>query len=426
MKTGALKITVQYLLFIFRNNRTPQGRTLRTKPRKRGLRGGFVGFRAGGWGGGGNLRLQPAAAWFKVPCFGFFHGPWLRFGFAHWRSGSGWASRLALGAMALPVTVDWTAASVENSAAGPALVENSAAGRKTGHLIIRGGFLQRPWVVHDCREEDGQPFLSVAVNNYSLALLVAGRVNDPAPRGRILSRLGVLQRIESARDASIEAFASDLEKAELRMPGGDEESSARSTLARLQHGAAGDPGKSPSLKRARSARALHNTGRWLQIPSKFEVRVRLASSPETAGVFTVLKSPKGQSAWIQATPTALGTLVEEAECVLNREPSVEATPPRRQRLRETRVAEEEEKKPRIRKVVWREKRQAWIAQAWTGEKHEYATFGLEEEPGAMDLAKDRAWKWVEANHQPKERSGKRRQAGKKSRKERRQAGVVAR
>ena len=103
--------------------------------------------------------------------------------------------------MALPITVDWCAASV-------ACPEQA--------IIIGGGFLKKPLLVDDLKAAEGQPFLSVGVNNYKLALLVAGRVNDPAPRGRILSHLGVLQRIEAARDASIQAAAAEIEEAELR------------------------------------------------------------------------------------------------------------------------------------------------------------------------------------------------------------------
>ena len=321
----------------------------------------------------------------------------LRFGFAPWRSGSGWASRLALGAMALPITVEWCAALAADS------------GLDRTPLIITGGLLRQPWVVEDRKEMDGQPFLSVGVNNYKLAMLVAGRVNDPAPRGRILSHLGVLQRIEAARDACIQAAVAELDEAELQAANADQPDRgvAHAVLDRLDAAGALVPPRS-----RKTARALHHTGRWFQIPSKFVVSVRLASSPERTGVFTVLKSPKGESAWIEATPTALTTLADEASFVLTREASVEATPPRRQRLRQDSL--ERKAQPRVRKVVWREQRQAWIAQAWTGEKHEFRTFGLQEEPEAKALAQERALQWAAVNHQPKERAKKRRKAGKNS------------
>ena len=122
------------------------------------------------------MRLQPAAIWLKFPAprlRWFFPRALLvelRFGLAPWRSGSGLASRLAIGAMAAPIAVQWCAASAAASAAHP---------EKT--LIISGGFLRKPWMVETGKEVDGQPFFPVGVNNYKLALFVAGRVNDPPP-----------------------------------------------------------------------------------------------------------------------------------------------------------------------------------------------------------------------------------------------------
>ena len=67
-------------------------------------------------------------------------------------------------------------------------------------VVIRGGYLLKPWVPEVVVVE-GRAFLEISANNYDLAKFVAGRVNSEG--ARILSRVRLIDRVRQARDAAL-------------------------------------------------------------------------------------------------------------------------------------------------------------------------------------------------------------------------------
>ena len=292
-------------------------------------------------------------------------------------------------------------------------VQTTAADRET-RLQISGGFCKSPWLVNeaDLRVVEGRPFIRAAVNNYQLAMLLAGRVNDPAPRGRVLARLGVLQRLWEARDAGLVAKINEVKRtlaAEAEPKKDSDAKGSANTLERLGMTGSG-----------RSKRRRDRIGTYMMLlPKTFDVSVRLTAPCSSSGsgsgagsgshrdpeIFTVLPGTSRECAWIEATPAALNVLLREMTFVLTEDRPLEAaTPPRRQRSSALLRQNSGEKVRRKAGAYWNKARHAFLATAFNGEKMIYKTFPVDEKEKARveqakAQAKQAAMDWVKENQE---------------------------
>lgn len=266
-----------------------------------------------------------------------------------------------------------------------------------GSFIIEGGGLRAPWLPPTiCL--GGRRFMQFAVNNYNLALLLAGKVNHGGER--LLSRLGVLDRILAARNQmqaeAFKALRQDLEETQLESSG----------LA-----------AKPISQRTLQRRALHHLPEWDLLPQVYVVEARLAHRPMEPLRCHVLKGKVTESLWMNVDMSSMQALQNEMSFVLRRrseaEPGDESqgdpvTPPRRRNSSKsgrsspslgssTSPSQQSPKQYKAAACGWREKTKCFVARVWNGHRLVYKTFrGTAEIP--KEEARRVALEWVASAH----------------------------
>ena len=281
------------------------------------------------------------------------------------------------------------------------------------NVVIDGGFLTMPWMP-DIKYLDGEMFTPVSTSNSGLARFLAGRVSMPGNKDRVLSKLGILERLRLARNFTLQSHANQLSE-ELEAMG--EEAVGGSIATR---------GRKKDVRKA-----LEHRPEWHMLSEAYQIEARLAHSSTAPLRCKVLKGRANDPVWIQLTADILDALRTEMDFVLHRasEDVADMTPPRRKRSREalgsasasssahTASSPPSSSTPPQQKhcgpaVTFLKGRRVFLARVWmNGRIHYHSTpvkeaFGLELQRAQKDLALKVAWEWARAHHQKKPRAKK--------------------